>query len=613
MQLLLITQTRNKKNQLARTEQTLSAESLRIGRGSDCQLHLPDSRVALNHAVLTRGDDGAAYLEAAGGSFSVDGSFERRARLKPGQRILIGPYELFMFEAPAPHDLGLTLELIDPQKEGEEEVRKNVRAGLARTALSKRLLSWLGLAAVLAAFLAWPVLNALNPGTQRTDNSKQGLTADASWDVGPLSSAHASFGSDCGKCHQEPFVQVKDQACEDCHKTIGWHFPLDSAKAKAIHAAVFVPPADYRCASCHRDHKGPNGLVRTDASICTDCHKDLKTRHADTASPNITDFSKDHPAFMLSMLVPGKKGAEAIQRVKQDAGLKEASGLKFAHDLHASKKGIRGPDGRETLECKSCHVPDEAGLRFKPVTMKDHCQRCHSLEFEPKVTARQVPHGKIEDVLFTLNEFYAAAALADTPIDVVVDAGIRRPGEKLAEGKRQAALAWAREKSDKIAADLFTDRVCFVCHAVTRVAAEGAKPAGWSIPAVAVTQHFLPKSRFPHNQHNTFECGKCHSVENSKTSADLSIPDLKACQKCHGGNEPAKDKARGTCETCHGFHTGSHRAGVPVIVPGGVAAKSAGKAGIAKPDAGKDSGANETTRDKPPAPRKDATKPEGSQ
>lgn len=601
MKLLLVTQTRNKKGQLARSEQTVESQTLKLGRGSDCQIHLPDPRIALNHAVIGPGDDRAVYIEALDGAFSVDGSFERRSKLRNGQRILVGPYEIFVFSAPEPHDIGLTLELIDPIKEGEEtDFRKNVQYGLGTTRLSKRLLAWVGFLAVLAAFLAWPVMNAMTASESRSASAKGALTADAAWDVGPLDHAHASFGRDCGKCHQEPFVQVKNEACETCHKNIGWHFPLDTAQAKEVHNAVFVPPGDYRCASCHRDHKGANGLVRTDATLCTDCHKDVKTRHPKIGTDNITDFAKDHPTFKLTMLVPGRTGKDALVRVAQTPALKENSGLKFAHDIHLAKDGIRGPDGREKLGCKSCHTKDEAGLRFKPVTMKDHCQRCHSLEFEPKVTSRQVPHGKVADVIQTVNEFYAQTALADTPIDVVVDAGIRRPGERLSETKRVAALKWATEKSDKIVKDLFEDRVCFVCHQIAKVPGENEATPNWSIAPIAVTQHFLPKSRFPHSQHDSFDCLKCHEVTKSKSSSDLEIPDLKTCQGCHGGNEPTKDKARGTCETCHGFHTGSSRSGVPVIIPGGELSKA-----LYKPE-GAPAGKAETTKDKPPAPRENA-------
>lgn len=568
MKILLITQTRNKKGQAARTQQPLVADMLRIGRGTDCKLYLPDPRVALHHAQIRHGIDGSNYIEADAGSFIVDGSFNRAGKLQTGQHIRIGPYELIVLPAERDYDLVLSVELIEPLREGVEEVRSNLQAGLHTTWLSKRVFSWLVAIMILGAFLAWPVLHAIQPD-QRPETLKADITPDASWDVGPLASAHTGFGRDCGKCHQQAFVQVTNQACEDCHKNIGWHFPLKTSEAKAVHAAVFP---DTRCASCHRDHKGPNGLVRTDATLCTDCHRELKSRLPKTGFPDISDFGKDHPEFMLSIRQPDTSGAAgfAIRRVpqKDKALARENSGLKFPHDIHLNKKGVRGPNGKVTMDCTDCHLKDEAGIRFKPVTMKDHCQSCHSLEFEPKLTNRQAPHGNVDEVLATLGEFYAQAALADTPIDVVVDAGIRRPGERLSETRRQAALTWATDKAGRIAQDLFEVRVCFLCHRITAVAATDNKPASWKIAPVSVTRHWLPKSRFPHSQHNTFECSKCHQVAGSKTSADIAIPDLKNCRDCHGGNEPVRDKARGTCETCHGFHTGSHKAGVPAIIPG---------------------------------------------
>lgn len=587
MKILLVTITRNKKGQIARSERTISVDFLRIGRGADCALHLPDPRVALHHASIRSAETGLHYIDAADGLLMFDGSFERSGRLEDNRQIVLGPYEIAVLPTPAGHDLALSLELADPLKDSVAEVRGNVRAGLERTWLSKRLFSAVGFVLILLVFLAWPAYNATAPGG-RAAAKHQALTADAAWDVGELSSAHANFGRDCGKCHQQPFVQVKNGACEDCHARIGWHFPLDTPAAQAVHERVF-PGA--RCAACHRDHKGENGLVRTDSSLCTDCHRDLARRHPQSASPDISDFAKDHPAFKLSILRPGQRGTDAIVQVPMANSISsravENSGLKFPHALHLAKQGVRGPDGRAVLDCKNCHTPDEAGLRFKPTTMKDHCQACHSLEFEPAVTSRQVPHDPVEKVVAAVTEFYAQTALADTPIDVVLDAGsVRqpvRPGERATEGRRQAALAWATDKAAKITREIFEVRVCFQCHQITPVAAKVGEPATWQIAPVAITQHWLPKSRFPHRNHNTVECHNCHDVSGSKTSSDIAIPGIDTCRECHAGNERTRDKARGTCETCHGFHTGSHKAGVAVIVPAGIANTGTRPTGLVKP------------------------------
>ena len=566
MKTKLATITRNKKGLPISTEQTVAAETLRIGRGADCKLHLADPRIALFHAEIICGVDGISYIESRGGVVSVDGRLERATTLKPGQRILAGPFELIVLPPQKDVDLALSVELIDPLKDDLEEVQSHVKAGLKSTWLSKRTFSWLLFGAVLLVFLAWPVLNAFERGHGKT-LVKTALTPDASWDVGPLSSAHASFGSNCSSCHQQPFVHVTNGACEDCHKKIGWHFALETKEAKAVHASVF---GDTRCTSCHRDHKGPNGLVRTDSRLCTDCHQNLKSRHPLTGVVDVAEFTKDHPPFKVSMLLPGKTGPASIVRIAQDdkARFVEASGLKFPHDVHMSPKGIRGPNGKAQMECKNCHVADETGTRFKPVTMGEHCQSCHSLEFEPKATTRQVPHGKVADVLATVQEYYAQAALTDAPIDVVLEDGIKRPGQRVGETRREAALAWANSKAEKISQELFEVRVCFECHEIKRGEANADPAARWQIAPIAITQHWLPKSRFPHSRHDTYKCGSCHDVAGSKKSADIAIPDIKNCRECHGGNVTSVDKAPGTCETCHGFHTGSPKAGVPAIVPG---------------------------------------------
>ena len=566
MKIKLATITRNKKGQPSSTEQTLVAETLRVGRGGECKLHLSDPRIALLHAEIICGVDGVSYIEARSGSLTIDGGPERAAKLKVGQTLHLGPFELVVLPPQKEHDLVLSVELIDPLQDDLESMQSRVKAGLKSTWLSKRMFSWIAGGAVLLAFLAWPVMHALDRGHGK-EFSKAALTADASWDVGPLSSAHTSFGSNCGACHQQPFVHVTNQACEDCHKKIGWHFALDTKAATAVHTSVF---GDARCSSCHRDHKGANGMIRTDSRLCTDCHQNLKAQHPGTGVVDVGEFAKDHPPFKVSMLLPGKTAAEAIVRIAQTdkARYVESSGLKFPHDVHMSAKGLRGQNGKVQMECKNCHVPDESATRFKPVTMGEHCQSCHSLEFDPKASARQVPHGKIADVVSTLQEHYAKVALTNSGIDVATENGIQRPGQRESETKRESALKWATAEAARISTELFEVRVCFECHQISRDASSADPSKRYQIAPIAITQHWLPKSRFPHSRHSTYQCADCHNVATSKKSSDIAIPDIKNCRECHGGNEKAKDKAPGTCETCHGFHTGSPKSGVPPILPG---------------------------------------------
>lgn len=573
MKLLLARLTRNKQGQVARTDEVFVTESIPIGRGSDCKLHLPDPRVALHHAIIQRSSAERFTIDAIQGAMVIDGRAERAALLKSGLHIKLGPYTLCVLPTPAEVDVALSLELTEPlvnHTNATIQAQKIAAAGLSSTWLSKRRMSWLLAGAITLGFLLWPVWHALNADVHMADDKMPAkVTADAAWDPGPLDSGHASFGRDCSRCHQTPFVQVKNDACESCHKSIDWHFPLDTAAAKQLHASVFsADGSEGRCAACHRDHKGKNALKRQDSPLCTDCHRDLKTRHTDVAITNITDFKTDHPAFKLSMLVPGKTGKDAVIRITQNdkARLIEKSNLKFPHDVHLSansRDGVRSPSGKRAMECKNCHVPDETGTRFKPVTMKEHCQDCHSLEFEPTATNRQVPHGKVADVIATVNEFYAQAALIGKAIDDP-RSKIGRPGDQPRTGPEKN-IAWVNQKARAIATEMMEKRVCFACHEITRIGSGATQT--WQVAPVLVTQHWLPKSRFPHSQHATFNCKKCHEVESSKTSADIAIPDLADCRSCHSGNAADRDKAPGSCESCHGFHIGGTRAGKPVVLP----------------------------------------------
>jgi predicted CXXCH cytochrome family protein len=567
MKLLLSRITSSKLGGPQRTDEIIDAEILQIGRGTNCNIHLTDSRVSLQHATITKNSLGSFSIEAVG-TMLIDASAVSVALLKENQQIQLGPFTLVVLKPTKDADLALSLELTTAVESASAAPAKQYALTLKQTWLSKRALSWLSVSVVALAFLVIPIYYALHPPTPATDSAKspalnQALTdvklkPTDSWNPGPLDSSHANFGRDCTKCHQTPFVQVQNTSCENCHKTIGWHFALDTAEAKQLHENIFANDDNVgRCASCHRDHKGANALKRQDSPLCTDCHRDLKTRHEKLAIPNITNFTTDHPAFQLSMLVAGKTGKAALTRVSQDTKPKliERSNLKFPHDVHLTKKGVRSPnasaakDGNEVLTCKNCHTPDETGTRFKPISMKEHCQDCHSLAFEPAATTREVPHGNVADVVATVNEFYAQAALFNKPIDA---AGKSAP---------QKNTTWVNQKAKSIVTEMMEKQVCFSCHTITKT------EQSWDVAPIAITQHWLPKSRFPHSQHSTHECAECHDATKSKTAADILIPDIKNCHGCHAGNDAVVDKAPGTCQTCHGFHVGGPGAGTPAVLP----------------------------------------------
>jgi len=566
MKLLIVTVTRNRKGKAVRTSRMIEGDSFAVGRGTQCAVYLPDPRVALEHATIYRGD-GAIRLMAVGTStLLVDGRPDPEATLAPGSRVEVGPYALTVEAPPAGADLAIAVELLRPLPDDLAEIKSRSRMSLAATWLSKRVPAWTLALLLLLLFLALPIINASMP-TLRAMTARLPVTPDQSWNPGPLASGHEGFGHDCSKCHESAFVRVRDRTCLGCHQKVPGHVPT-----AALEADLF---GETRCASCHADHKGDDGLVRADVGLCADCHRDLKRRFPETKLANTSDFAKAHPEFKLT-LWRGPGDNDVVRIAQEDkANAVEQSHLKFPHDVHL-KQSIRGGKGRVTLTCRSCHAPDASGRGFEPVVMKSHCIDCHTLEFEPAVTTRQVPHGSVEDVMTTMQEFYASIVLNAVPVDRVDTGEIRRAIPNPASGpitddQRQRALAFAKGKAEKTAQDLFEARVCIVCHEVVRkpVAKGTAGSFTFDVTKVHPAATFLPKSRFDHGKHRTYECKECHeSVATSKTSADVSIPPIATCRKCHAGAEPEPNKVDSTCIACHGFHLPGHPAmGTPAVLP----------------------------------------------
>jgi predicted CXXCH cytochrome family protein len=547
----LIQVTRNTRGQAIREERDIAGDSLRIGRGADCIVHLPDPRIHLHHATIDYADDGKLYLESADELLNFNGEFRKRQALGLRSRVLIGPYLFIVEEKNNEHDIVLSYELIQALSDPRTELKLRSRTSLAEAGLSIRFLA-AGSALIIALlFLVLPAFNAVSPELHNAAASLP-VSLDESWNPGPLSASHRSIATDCQQCHRKPFVRVEDGACTTCHKNIGGH-----VESQTIQTSLF---GEIRCASCHLEHKDNHAITKSNPALCVDCHGNLKadpTTGIATQLSDIHDFSSDHPGFKLSI----KTGVNLIdiKRVSQNdkANLIEHSGLKFPHDVHLTTKGINSPNGRMVMQCSNCHSPDEAGSRYKPIVMETHCASCHRLEFEPAITSRQVPHGDVSNLMTTLREFYGSQSINETPIDVAtIDGLLRRPDQTDAKAVRTRASEWANQKASVIAKDLVEVRVCITCHQVTRNREDIDKP--WTIAAVNITDHWLPKNNFTHRQHSNTQCATCHQMTTSSKSSDIAIPDITTCRSCHSGANPVRNKVTSTCESCHGFHLSNH-------------------------------------------------------
>ena len=572
MDIRLTTLTRGRTGQVVRSEQLVSAQEITIGRGQSNSIVLADPAVAQLHARLQLGA-GFVLVATVSADSSSGGAAPRNERrvLAAGSTLLIGPYTLSVNAR-----TGAVWQITIERKESVSELASNaaksgnaaaaavqldtsplasplkVTRNLSEVAWSKRGLAWLGLAVTLAAFVLLPVLNATKPEVREFAKNWK-VTPDMSWNVGPLAVGHSALERDCHTCHKVPFQAVRNQECNECHKKIGGHggAVIGASTSKSVGGSKVFN--DSTCAGCHTDHRGPRGNVLRDEGLCSDCHGKVGDEIGKSGLATVVDF-KTHPVFRPLKL--SADGSTLARVPISDKPLTEqASNLRFPHDTHLNVKGIRSPEGRTQLTCPSCHEAQDRGTNFAPVTMAKHCASCHSLEFEPAVTSRQLPHAKPEEVVRTLNEFYSGIVLNNIATDVRPPSDLLRivPGKVLAESERINALQAAQRRAAIIAKEAIEQRVCITCHEIDRHTAQN-KSVTWTVAPIGVQHSWYPLARFSHGKHQTSTCTECHGATTSKTANDLLIPNVSTCQKCHASAAGEIGKVTTTCASCHGFH-----------------------------------------------------------
>ncbi len=540
-------------------ERRLDLTVLKIGRGSDQDLVLGDQRLALAHAELIphKGLLGPAIrLEAkARMGVKVNGTPQVSDTLKPGDVLDFGRYSLTVGKPIEGCDLVLTLAQRLAAHEERSARKAAFKTTLADTGWSRRRLSWLLFGLFALVTLGWPMLRYFQQppvpvAAERTTVPSRELKADILWNSGPLSSAHQALAADCGVCHQQPFVQVRDESCKGCHADLRDH-------AKSSKVAAQHPFAEQRCTDCHREHNGPHGLIPSANAACTVCHAKPEALPGKPGLPT-ADFSTAHPAFLLKLArraPPGAKEPFIWQDVRQGTpeALHQDTGLKFPHDVHLLKQGIDAPEGKRMLECASCHQPTADRAGFLPVTMETHCADCHRLDFDPQAPERLLPHGDPDAVVQSVRDHYARLALAGGVVTAGAPAVVRerhRPGETLSATHAKAALQWADAEAQKTLTDVFEKRTCFVCHNVSRRSDDAMR---WQIAPVAAQKPAFSALVFPHGAHQTEPCSSCHASASSKHSEDVLLPDIKICRDCHG-DTGAMTETASSCQSCHVYH-----------------------------------------------------------
>ncbi len=545
---LLIQVSRNQQGLPVCKESVIAGESIQIGRGAACKIHLLDHRVSLLHATVRRAEDGTLYIEGENdATININGFIVQSAALSPGTRVEIGPYLLVVEPASDGHDIALSVEMTQPLP--EQDTAKGCRTTpvtLAALGLSKRKLSF-GLAAfILFSFLLLPLLPGASSAFDKWQSTLP-ITLTESWNPGPLSGGHSVFGAKCSICHQRAFQAVSDEVCLGCHKQVAQHLRNDD-----LHASAFK---NVLCTNCHPDHRGGTGLVLHDSQECVKCHGDLKSKNAGTAFANVHDFGSDHPPFHITLL-DGKN----VIRVRQDekGKLVEKSGLKFSHQVHLAKDGVSTPEGNTVMVCRDCHKIEESGTHFAPMSMQKTCQqsRCHELYFTEPADG-SVPHGSEREVMNRLREFYAKW-LTDSPAKNMAVCAQAGGIGNVAKRTLECANDLARKNA---AATLFKERgenlACGECHEIEPT---GDNDVPWKVAPLHINRDWQPGAVFAHFKHDTVNCTECHDKINSKTSADIAMPAIEKCRECHVGDHPAKGKIKSTCDSCHRFHQGVRKA-----------------------------------------------------
>lgn len=502
----------------------LNQNTLKVGRGTNCDIVVESRLVSLVHAVFTIDQQGV-WIEDAGSlaGVQVDGVLVKRQLLRRGAVVTLA-------------DLSLRIDIEDERVLVEQRIdrralpspEQSLRENVARLDFAAKLpIPWkiaagVTLAGILIFFL-YPLRRQTHPG----------------WVAGPSSRAHAFFQRDCSACHDGNFSRVSDKKCSSCHEM-------------KQHAAAFHNPArkfelqakQGMCVDCHREHSGDRITVK-DSALCSSCHSNIQQSVPDSSLVSFSDFGA-HPEFAITVTQEGKRSF-----VRLDTSPRDPSETKFNHKRHLSEP-IEGPQGKRSLACQECH---EGTGKFAPVSFERHCHSCHSLAFDTSLPDIEAPHAAPDEVFSSLLKHYSLSTLAG----ISEHSGKQRPipgSPAQIEETRRVARAVALSSARTAETQLFTKTACAVCHQVAE-RAERANGDGsrFEVRSAEITSEWFTRAHFSHAAHESLQCQGCHQgIMESEHTSELHMPSIKGCRDCHsslGGD----GTIRSDCVMCHSYHT----------------------------------------------------------
>ncbi len=544
-------------------ERELAQASVTVGRATSNDIHLPDLAIEQHHLQIEPAPGGRLAITAVGTlGFAVDGRSVIEATCDPreGAEIALGATRLTLSQSgDAPIEI-----TIRPLVKSEAEADAKRSFALEAAMPSKRALSWGLLGAILLAFLAIPVASHVLRAKIEPDIDRPGAVAmDASWSTGKLSRAHHALEDNCEACHVDAFVSVRDESCRTCHEEIGDHaeaprlalgqapFGLGDSLQWAV-AEAFGKEGPGACTTCHTEHEGPSRMEPASQQFCADCHSSLDQRLTDTGLANAGDFGKAHPEFKPAIFTRLRQ--EEPVRVSLGDRPREASGLKFPHDVHLDPRGgvarmairLGRVEGYGApLACKDCHQPTRDRIGFEPIEMEQNCGSCHSLVYDRVgTTFRTLRHGDVAQMQADLR------AMDRAPRRPVVT-GRSRPGKYAREGIYYSNFGSPLRSLVGVDRALAPGGVCGECHLP---ALRGGQA---DVMPVNLPDRYFLNGGFDHAAHRQEKCSTCHKAETSKASTDLLLPNLASCRECHQGENAVKAEVPSSCAMCHSFHAPS--------------------------------------------------------
>jgi predicted CXXCH cytochrome family protein len=542
--------TRRGADAIMRKSQTVTADRISFGRGTDNEVQLSDIRVGL-HAVVLSLREAGLFIERAGEEpLRVNGASAANATLRRNDKISLGPYEIVIQEPGPGFDAALTIELVQPLGDALERLMAQNRMSLGQTGWSKRGLSW-------TLFLAFAVLGLLAPllvfpfgnGVKSARSvPTPGLVdfVSMSWNAGAISNPHRFFAIECATCHRGAFSAVPDGACLTCHSNVGDHLS-QTADVGPLRSALGAT----RCAECHEEHRGVNSLVITAERLCASCHSSLGDKAPQLGVKNVGAFPAQHPQFSATLVADASKPSFVRVPLDSKPPPQDHSNLVFSHAAHLVEKGFLTPSGQKIMTCTDCHIREPGGQGFQPITFEGQCHSCHDLKFDADLPWREVPHGDVAAVETAVSDFYGHMALKGGVKDPDAPAFVRRPVGKPEEpppAQRDGVLAWANQRAATAMSIIFDEkRGCAYCHVTSR---SGDK---FTVANVVLRARFLPQAEFDHSKHEALDCADCHDARHSEKSGDVLLPGIDTCVSCHGV-ERASFKVQSTCTSCHLFH-----------------------------------------------------------